>query len=64
MKKLRHDLPRADAKGKNKICFIMPIYQPHFEWANAFIRSFFKFDFEKQADLIFIFTDKKRAKSL
>lgn len=46
----------------NKICFIMPIYPPHFEYANAFIRSFFHFSFDLQADLIFVFTSKSEAR--
>ena len=45
----------------NKICFIMPIYPPHFRYANAFVRSFFSFSFDLQADLAFVFTDKNEA---
>jgi len=37
----------------------MPIYPPHFGYANEFISSFFKYEFDKQADLIFVFTDEK-----
>lgn len=45
----------------NNICFIMPIYPPHFGYANAFVRSFFRFGFDLQADLAFVFTDKNEA---
>lgn len=46
----------------NKICFIMPIYPPHFEYANAFVRSFFTYQFDAQADLAFVFTSADEAR--
>lgn len=47
---------------KKKICFIMPVYPPHFGYANEFIKSYFRYEFDKQADLIFIFTNEAEAK--
>ncbi|MGX2971479.1 hypothetical protein [Helicobacter sp. T3_23-1059] len=47
----------------NKICFIMPIYPPHFEYANAFLRSFFTYRFDAQADLAFVFTNADEARA-
>ncbi|MBX7545697.1 hypothetical protein, partial [Helicobacter turcicus] len=45
-----------------KICIIMPIYPAHFGYANEFISSFFKYEFDKQADLIFVFTNEDELK--
>ena len=41
----------------------MPIYPPHFDYANAFVRSFFAFRFDTQADLAFVFTDNDESQS-
>lgn len=43
----------------NKVCFLMPIYPNHYVFAKNFINSFLANDLDKQADLAFIFSNKK-----
>ena len=39
-----------------KICFVVPTYPPHYLYARDFMKSFRQFEYDKQADLIFVFT--------
>ena len=50
-------IPLAE-KFKNKICFVMPIYPPHYEFARKFLSSFNNFGINKQADVAFVFTNE------
>lgn len=42
----------------NNIAFLVPVYPPHFKYAKSLEESFKLHQFDKQADLWFIFTDE------
>lgn len=42
----------------NKIAFVLPIYTPHIAFWKAFLKSFQKYQMNKQCDLFFVFTNK------
>lgn len=46
-------------KLKKKICFLMPIYPPHYPFAQNFLNSIKKFKMDKQVDVNFIFTNEE-----
>ena len=43
----------------NKVCFLMPIYPPHYQLAKQFLASFKKYSIDKQADVAFVFTNEE-----
>lgn len=42
-----------------KITFLMPIYQPHFKYAEEFLQSFHRFKLNQQADVWFVFSNEQ-----
>ena len=46
-----------ESGGKKELCFLMPIYPPHYNYAKYFIKSYFHFNYDKQADLAFVFSN-------
>ncbi len=46
----------------NKVCFLMPIYPPHYQLAKIFLESFRKYSMDKQADVALIFTNEEEQK--
>ena len=46
-----------ESSGKKELCFLMPIYPPHYNYAKYFIKSYFHFNYDKQADLAFVFSN-------
>ena len=58
-----HATHAQNVNSANKVAFIMPIYPPHYGYAREFIESFFEFEMDAQADLIFVFTDENDAAS-
>ena len=41
------------------VCFIIPTYPPRYDYARNLLKSFFRYKFDKQADLWFMFTNQK-----
>ena len=42
----------------NNICFLIPIYPPHYDFVRDFKKSFDNLDYDKQADICFVFTNE------
>ena len=47
----------------NNICILVPTFPPHFQYAYRLIKSYFLYDFDKQADLYFVFTNQLERES-
>lgn len=44
---------------KNKIAFLMPIYETHYDYAKDFLYTFKKHKLDKQADFYFVYSSQK-----
>ena len=47
----------------NKICFLIPVYPPHFDYLDNLISSFTKYNYQKQADIYIVFTNEEEKES-
>lgn len=45
--------------SKNKIAFLMPVYPPHYKYMKNFMKGFYKYSIDKQADLWFVFSNEE-----
>ena len=47
----------------NKVCFLIPVYPPHFSYLDNFIESFKKYNYNNQADICVVFTNEEESSS-
>ncbi len=47
----------------NKVCFLIPVYPPHFSYLDNFIESFKKYNYDNQADICVVFTNEEESLS-
>jgi len=53
---------RTASVFKNKIAFVCPTFPPHYEYACNMLESFYKYRFNEQADMWFVFSNEEDRK--